>query len=172
MTNRSVHSNLVRWLAQLTGVTVIKSEQGTDRPAKPYLMVKLMRFGMLRDHHEDIEYTGGQHGPSDPPESYPPVTATPIMEGEWDFSIHAYDENDPSELLMRLYGASKLPQIMEPLFPTLVISGISQIRDIPEFVKNEWEKRAQVDLSLRGMVNYGFELDVIEQAQINVERES
>lgn len=172
MTNRSTHSALVRWLAQLTGVTVIKSEQGTDRPAKPYIMVKFMRFNTLRDHEENIEYSGGEHAPHDPPEAYPPVTATPIMEGEWDFSVHAYDENDPSELLMPLYGASKLSQIMEPLFPTLVISGISQIRDIPEFVNNEWEKRAQVDLSLRGMANYGFELDVIEQAQINVERES
>lgn len=171
MTNRSIHSNLVRWLAQLTGVNVIKSHQGEDRPALPYIMVNFVRFNVLRDHEEYIECTGGEHAPG-APGPYDPVTATPIMEGEWDFSIHAYHATDPTELLMPIYGASKLSQIMEPLFPTMVISGISQIRHLPEFINNEWEMRAQVDLSIRGMANYGFELDVIEQAQINVERES
>lgn len=175
MTNssRTNSSNLVRWLSGLLGVTVIKAYQDEDRPALPYVMVNLLRVDTVRVHPENIEYEGGEHAPDAVP-PYPPVTATPVFEGEWDFSLHAYAEkpNDPTDILLPLKSAAALPQIMEPLFPDLVISDISQIRHVPDFIENRWEMRAQCDFSLRGMLLHGFEIDVVEQAQINVERET
>jgi hypothetical protein len=66
-------------------------------------------------------------------------------------------------MLRPLRAAEKLLQITEPLFPAVNVHGVSQIRNVPEYVNEKYEPRAQMDLYIRGLVRDGFVIDVIEQ---------
>lgn len=169
MTDRDVHSALVRWLAAITGLGVIKDHQGEDRPAQPYIMVNMLGSAPLRDRPAMTEYQHGDTGDMGTADVYPPVTATPVIEVEWRFSVHAYGEH-PTDILRPIRSAMHLAQKQEPLLPSLVIHDISQIRNVPDWINEKWEPRGQMDLFLRGFTRDGFEIDVIEEAPFDIAR--
>lgn len=169
MTNEAVHSAVVRWLASLTAKTVIKSHPGGKAPSLPYVMVNMTGFFEVREHPQDIEYEEADTGEMDTGDQFPPVTATPIIEAEWRFSVHAYGSS-PTDILRPIVSAVKLAQIMEPLMPGLVIHEISQIRSVPDWINEQWQPRAQMDFNVRGLIKDGHVIDVIEEAPFDIER--
>lgn len=168
MTDDQVHGALVRWLAKVTGRTVIKSHQSEDAPALSYLMVNLLNVKEVREHAQDLEYVEASTGDMSTGDEYPPVTATPVIESEWHFSAHAYGPS-PTSILRRVASAAHITQAMEPLFPTLVIHDVSAIRHVPDFINNAWEPRAQMDIFVRGMTRDGHDFLIVEEAPVTVE---
>ena len=91
MSSRGVHSAFVRWIAQATGLTVIKDNQDARRPQKPYIMANLIQSGALRTHFRAIAYA----------EADEQVTATPMLPWYWRFSVHSYSDGpeEPGDVL-------------------------------------------------------------------------
>lgn len=168
MTDDEVYGAFVRWLATVTGRTVIQAHQSEDAPALPYLMANLLNVREVREHAHDVEYVEASTGDMSTADDYPPVTATPVIESEWHFSTHAYGAN-PTSLLRRVASAAHITQPMEPMFPTLVIHDVSKIRHVPEFISNAWEPRAQMDIYVRGLTRDGHEFLIVEEAPVTVE---
>lgn len=167
MTNDEVHSALVRWLALLTGAIVIKAHQSGPVPALPYIMVNMMGVYELHEREMDVEFVEADEPL--PGDDLPLITATPVLEAEWRFSVHSYGPA-PTDLLRPLVSASKLAQATEPLMPGLVLHGVSQIRNVPDWINNQWQPRGQADVSLRGLIRDGHIIDVIEETTFVTER--
>lgn len=166
MTNEQVHSALVRWLATLTALKVIKDHQSGQAPALPYIMVNMTGMFEVRENAMDIEFSEG----IDPPGAdLPPITATPVIEAEWRFSVHSYGPA-PTDILRKIVSATKLAQVMEPLMPGLIIHEVSQIRNVPDWINNGWQPRGQIDVIVRGLTRDGHVIDVIEETTFEIER--
>lgn len=166
MTNEQVWSSIVRWIKARTGVTTIKSHEGGAAPAVPYIMVNLLGVFEIRENAMDIEYSEG----ADPPGAdLPPITAKPVIEAEWRFSVHAYGPT-PSDRLRPIVSAVKLAQIQEPLMPGLIVHEISQVRNVPDWINNQWQPRAQMDFNVRGLTKDGHVIDVIEETSFDIDR--
>ena len=163
MTDKEVHSALVRWLSAATGQKFIKADQGGDRLSLPYGMVNLTGTAEVRTHAQNVEFSEDEDSER--------VMARPVIETEWRFSLHAYGE-DPTSVLRPIRSAFEMAQAHEPLMPGLVIHEISQIRDVPEMVGERREPRAQMDLMLRGLVRDGVLVDTIETYSFAFEREA
>ena len=159
MTDDQVHTALAGWLSGITGLTVIKAYQEGDRPALPYVMVNFTGSVRVREWSQDIEYDEDTAG----------ITATPPIETEWRFSVHAFGPN-PTDILRPIRSAAQLAQKNEALFPALVIHDCSQVRNVPELVNEKWEPRAQMKMALRGLTRDGFLVDVIEKAPFDFDR--
>lgn len=159
MTDRDTHSQVVRWVAAVTGTQTIKSHQSGTAPTLPYIMVNMTGSEEVRVHEQTIEYAN--QGPD--------VKATPVIEMEWRFSVHAYGTS-PTDILRPIRSAMKLSQVMEPILPSLIVHEISQIRSVPDWINNQWQPRAQMDVFVRGLTRDGYVLDVIEKTEINFER--
>lgn len=168
-TNREAHSAVVRWIATTTGVTTIKDHEGGKAPSLPYVMVNMTGMFEVREHPQDIEYEDADTGEMDTGDDFPAVTATPIIEAEWRFSIHAYGQS-PTDILRPIVSAVKLAQITEPLMPGLIIHEISQIRSVPDWINEKWQPRAQMDINVRGLIKDGHVIDVIAEAPLDIDR--
>ena len=165
MTDADVHTALTRWIASVTGLVTMQAYQNIKEPALPYIMVNMMGTAEVHDRPSDIDY---QETETENSEGELEVLATPIIDGEWRFSVHAYGSS-PTSYLRKLKTAAKLNQKQEPLFPNLVIHELSQIRHVPEWIKNAWQPRAQIDVIVRGVVADGYVVDVIDQAPVTIE---
>ncbi|MBX4889773.1 phage neck terminator protein [Rhizobium bangladeshense] len=166
MTNDEVWSAVVRWIASVSGVTVIRSHEGAKAPALPYVMANFTGMAQVRAHEQLIEYTPtGQTTPENKPE----ISAAPVIEAEWRFSVHAYG-SEPTGILRPIVSASKVAQAMEPMFSALVIHDVSQIRNVPDWINNGWEPRAQLDLIVRGVTRDGFIVDTIDETSFDIAR--
>lgn len=166
MTDDEIHSALVRWLAALLGVTVIKDHQGGTRPPQPYVVANFTGSAEVRQHPQIVEYTDTGVPNS---EGENEISAAPVLEVEWRFSVHAYGAQ-PTGWLRPVRSAVQLAQRQEPLLPGLVIHEISQIRSVPDWVNNAWEPRAQMDVVVRGLTRDGLVIDVIDQTSFEFER--
>lgn len=166
MTDDQVHSAVVRWIASTAVVVAIKSHQSGQSPALPYAMVNMTGTAAVREHEQGVEYTD-TGVPNISGENK--ISAAPVIETEWRFSVHAYGAN-PTGVLRPVVSAAKLSQIMEPMFPGLVVHEISQIRNVPDWIDSRWEPRAQMDLIIRGLTRDGFVIDVIDETTFNIER--
>lgn len=165
-TNAQVWSAVVRWVEGLTSVNTIKAHQGGKAPALPYIMVNMTGMFEVREHAQEIAYSEG----SDPPgPDLPLITATPVIEAEWRFSVHAYGPS-PTDTLRPVVSAVKLAQMQEPLMPGLIIHEISQIRNVPDWINEQWQPRAQMDINVRGLIKDGHVIDVIEEAPLDIDR--
>lgn len=166
LTNDQVHSSVVRWLTAITARTVIKDHQGGKSPALPYIMVNMTGMFEVREQAMDIEYSEGADpvGPD-----LPPITATPVIEAEWRFSVHSYGPA-PTDILRPIVSATKLAQKQEPLMPGLIIHEVSQIRNVPDWINNEWQPRGQMDFIVRGLTRDGHVIDVIDETTFTTER--
>lgn len=164
MTDDGVHSALVRWLNSLTGATTIKAYQSGPAPAEPYIAVNLTGTVAVRQWAQQTEYEEAQ---PDTSEQYGEVTAFPLIETEWRFSVHAYGPK-PTDILRPVRAAYQLLQRHEPMLPNLVIHEISQIRNVPDWLEERWVPRAQMDIILRGITRDGLVIDVIETGKISI----
>lgn len=160
MKDTEIQSALVRWLAGITGKTAIKAHQEGAAPALPYLMVNLLTVSEVRGNAQFDDWDEDAAGE---------VTAAPQIETEWHFSIHAYGSS-PTDILRPVRAAAQLAQMNEPLMPGLVVHELSMIRNVPDIVNTKWQPRAQMDLFLRGIVQDGFVVDVIEHFSFTHER--
>ena len=167
MTNDEVWSAVVRWVKAKTGKITIKSHQSGPAPALPYAMVNMTGAVEVRRHEQKIENEDADTGDMDTGDVYPPVTATPVIEMEWRFSVHGYGE-DPTDVLRPIVSAMKLTQAMEPMFPTLTVHEISQIRNVPDWINEQWQPRAQMDLIVRGIIRDGHVVDVIQEYSLDI----
>lgn len=158
MTDDQVTASLVRWIAAITGKTVIQSYQGGDAPTLPYIMVNPTGTAEVRKWAQEDVYTDTGVPNS---EGKNKILATPVVEVEFRFSVHAYGPS-PTDALRPIRTAFHLTQMNEPLMPGLIPHEISQIRDVPDWINNRWEPRAQMDVFLRGLVKDGFVIDTIE----------
>lgn len=159
MTDDQVITALVRWLAALTGTGAIRMHESGPVPELPYIAVNLTGTAEVREHAADIEFADVSTD----------VVARPVVETEWRFSVHAYGGESPTDILRPIRSAVQLAQRLEPLMPTLVIHEVSQIRDVPDWINNAWEPRAQMDVFVRGLTRDGFVIDVIEQTSVTAE---
>lgn len=146
-------------MKSVTGITTIKAYESGTAPTTPYNMVNMLGTRDIRAHEQVIEYA----------DQGADVKATPVIEVEWSFSVHAYGAN-PTDNLRGIRSAAKLSQVMEPMLPSLIVHDVSQIRNVPDWINNQWQPRAQLDLFVRGLTRDGFLLDVIEQTEFNFER--
>lgn len=167
MTDDQVHSALVRWLRGLTDVTVIKTHQSGPAPAAPYIAVNMTATRQIRQYAQNVEYEESDTSEMDTADESPPVTATPVIEVEWQFSCHAYGQQ-PTGILRPVRSAIQIAQAQEPMLPNLVIHECSQIRNVPDWINESWEPRAQIDIFVRGLTrDGGFAVDVIEEAPLD-----
>jgi hypothetical protein len=164
MTNDEVHSAVVRWVAAKTGSTTIKSHQSVAEPALPYVMVNMIGAVQLRDHEIDVEYIETDDLNTSGKKIF---EAAPVIEMEWRFSVHSYGPN-PTDKLRPIISAMKLSQGMEPAYPGLIIHEASQIRNVPDWVNNEWQPRGQLDLAVRGIIRDAFDVDVIDEYSLDL----
>lgn len=169
-TDHVLMTALQRWLKAVTGgMEVIFANQDGPRPPLPYLMVNLLGDRAIRIHEQAVEYFADPAGTSNPPPNpsqgpLPDVIARSLIEREWHFSIHSFGPY-PTQVLRRLDAASRLAQITEPLFPSVTIHELSRIRDVPEYVNEKWEERANVDMFLRAVTRDEFAINVIGVTQ-------
>ena len=148
-----VWDSLNAWVANVTGLLAIRVWQGGPQPIRPYLTTNMVSLHPVRDWERDWL------GEEDPTSGR--ILATPPIEMEWNFSINAYSET-PTDHLRPLISASRLTQVEEPNFPSLVIHRTSPIRNLSEWHDTDWEPRAQIDLDLRGVTLDGHLVDTIE----------
>lgn len=164
MTNDEVHSAVVRWLTTQTGKTVIKSHEGGKAPATPYVMVNMTGTAEVREWASNIEFTETDELNS---EGEKIVEAAPVIEMEWRFSVHSYGDN-PTDILRPVASAMKLSQVMEPLLPGLLIHEVSQIRNVPDWINNQWQPRGQMDLIVRGIIRDASNVDTIDDYSFDI----
>lgn len=151
-----VWSDFNAWIAAKTGLLTIRQWAGGDEPALPYMVTNLMGSQPVRKWMQDL------FGEEDAESGR--ILATPVIEMEWHFSVHAYGEA-PTGFLRPLYAAAQLTQVEEPDFPALVIHQCSQIRNLSEWRNHDWEPRAQMDIDLRGLTADGHLIDTIETTE-------
>ncbi len=166
MTNDQVHTALNQWIRTKTGnTTVIKANQGGTAPALPYIMTNFTGSAEVRQHHADVEFTETNVENS---EGELIVTAAPVIEMEWRFSVHAYGTS-PTDRLRPIVSAMKMLQPQEPLIPGLHVHEISQIRNVPDWISNAWQPRAQMDLFVRGIIRDSVgTVDVIDEYSFDI----
>ena len=160
MRDFDVQGELVKWIAAQTKVLTIRAHQGGEQPPEPYIMVNFTTSREVNRWHSHIEFTDQRT--EDNPEGR--VLAAPVIEVEWQFSVHAYG-NAPTDILRPLKAAAKMQQAEEPLLPLLTIHEMSQIRNVPDWDGTQWEPRAQVDVFVRGRVRDAVVVDAIDQIE-------
>lgn len=158
MTDVEVQESLIRWLNTLTGLTVIKSRQGINRPEKPYLMVEQVSVTELSRDAEQDRFSELDTLNS---EGLNEISVTPLFELEWTMFVFAYGEGQ-SSTLRRVKSAEKLNQHLESLHP-LTIHETGVVNAVPEFVNNKWEDRFQMNVRVRGVADDEFTIDTIEE---------
>lgn len=168
MTNDQVHTALNQWIRSKTGnTTVIKAHQGGTAPALPYIMTNFTGSAEVRRHHITVEFTD-TGVPNSEGENI--ITAAPVIEMEWRFSVHAYGTS-PTDRLRPIVSAMKMLQPMEPLIQGIHVHEISQIRNVPDWINNAWQPRAQMDLFVRGIIRDSVgTVDVIDQYSFDIAR--
>lgn len=167
MTNDQVHTALNQWIRSKTGNgTIIKAHQGGTAPALPYIMTNFLGSDPVRRHEIQIEFTD-TGTPNSEGENI--VTAAPVIEMEWRFSVHAYGTN-PTDRLRPIVSAMKMLQPMEALGAQgLHVHEISQIRNVPDWINNAWQPRAQMDLFVRGIIRDSVgTVDVIDEYSFDI----
>ena len=165
MTDDQVISGLVRYLAALTGLRVIRTHESGKAPALPYLAVNFTGSAVVRQHEAATEYTN-THIPNSAGKDT--IKAVPVTEMEWRFSVHSYG-SEPSAPLRRVVAAQRVNHPLEATLPGLVIHDHSTVRSVPDWINNAWEPRAQIDLFVRGITRDDFTIDVIDQASFDTQ---
>lgn len=171
-TDNEIWEALTKRIRIITGLTAVRTEESGERPATPFISVSFLGSRPLRDNPRGFEY--------DPPDrdddeadtggNLPDVTATPLIDTEWHFSVWAYGSDTPSMLLRPLRSAAELSQVMEPIYPYLSVMPVERIRNLAEVVNERYEMRAQCDIFLHGVTQDGFVIDTIDATPFTVNR--
>lgn len=167
MTNDQVHTAVNQWIRSKTGNgTIIKAHQGGTAPTGNYIMTNFLGAVEVRQREITIDYTETDQENS---EGELIVTAAPVIEMEWRFSVHAYGTS-PTDRLRPIVSAMKMLQPMEALGAQgLHVHEISQIRNVPDWINNAWQPRAQMDLFVRGIIRDSVgTVDVIDEYSLDI----
>ena len=167
MTNDQVHTALNQWIRSKTGNgTIIKAHQGGTAPTGNYIMTNFTGSAEVRRNNITVEFTDTGVENS---EGENVITAAPVIEYEWRFSVHAYGTS-PTDRLRPIVSAMKMLQPMEALgVQGLHVHEISQIRNVPDWINNTWQPRAQMDLFVRGIIRDSVgTVDVIDEYSFDI----
>ena len=156
MTDDEIWSAVNAWIGATTGLLSIRQWQSGPTPVLPYVVTNLISSIPVRSWEQ--RFVAEEDAESER------VLARPVVEMEWNFSIHAFGES-PMNILRPLIAASKLSQVEEPLFPALVIASTSIVRNLSAWHNEDWEPRAQMDMDWRGLTLDGHLIDTIETAE-------
>ena len=168
MTEREIHSQIVRWCELVTGLNTIKSHSNKKRPSGEYLMVNFLTGPAdVRQFVADIEYedTGIPNS-----EGNNEINAIPVIESEWKFSISSYRGDDPMRPIRLLRSRSKIQGPQQGIDPLLNIHDMGIPNNVPELINNRWEKRAHVMIYVRAYTRDGFLIDVIDEVPVTYQR--
>src|SRR6185369_12260523 len=138
MTDDEIWSAVVQWIAGITGVPTIRSRAGGPEPAARYIAVNFLGSIAVRDHEQTITYTDALV--TLPGDDFPLVTAAPIIETEWRFSVHGYG-SDASSLLNPIKSAARITQASEPLEPEFALFVEGDVKVLPEIINAVWQDR-------------------------------
>lgn len=161
MTEAEIFDRLRPWVMAATGLPeVIADHPGAPRPSLPYGMINIIRSGPVHEHAFDRRFAPNPAHEDDG--DLQPVLERPQVEWEWMASINAYATDAGDRLRgLRMWIASPGA---EALLSPLVVASASEIRRLPELVGERWEGRAQMDMTIRGLVAADVPIDVIEEA--------
>ena len=168
--NVDVHDAVTRFIKDATGVLTIQAYQDEARPARPYFMVNLINLYELREHHVDMEYRESDSLNS---EGQREVFAAPVIETEWEFSIH-YFGNELSAMaeFRKLRSLAKIPGPNQNLGRLITLYDIDRrIVHVPEFINKRWEPRSNTKISIRGYTRDEVLIDVIDKAPFNLNKD-
>lgn len=161
MKDSEAHSAIVQWLTKTTGIQWIKGQQSGTQPPEPYGMVNLTGTNEVRTHPR------GQETITKDGDIYMIMT----IEIEWRFSCHVYGD-DASSTLRLAQAATHIIQGDGALPPALITHETSQIRDLPDYINEAWQKHAQMDLIVRGLTHsQPIAIDVVETFKFNLGRQ-
>ena len=109
MSDEEVLAIAVQWIAQATGLVVIRAHESGDRPPRPYVMVNPIGSDDVRDLPQNIEYTETEELNS---EGEFQIETHGTFENEWELSIHSFGDDSVSplrkiKLLYRTPGQQK-----------------------------------------------------------------
>ena len=158
MTEKEVRDKLLRWLADVMGTKVIQSFQGGKPPAEPYGVLNLMLSGPAHPHPTEWEFPSEGEGEDEV------IRQAPVFEWFWRFSVNVYG-GEGSTVLRRIRTAQHVPTAYAPLHP-LVLSEVTDARNVPELVNEEFRPRAVCEVEVRGIVRDGLVIDVVEEARV------
>ncbi|RIY00212.1 hypothetical protein D3218_13080 [Aureimonas flava] len=157
MTEDDVADRLWQWLTELLDTTVIHAFQGAQAPAEPYIVLNLTLAGSVRANQADWEFTSTGTGADEV------WRQAPVLEWFWRFSLNCYGAGGAT-ILRQLRSAQHVPTVLASLAP-LSLFEVSDVRNVPELVNEEYVPRAQVDIELRGILRDGFVVDVVDTTE-------
>lgn len=165
MKQQEVEDRLRNWLLPKlpNSIDVIFDHQSQTRPTGNYCMLNLTNVERIQMPlgFEYSDNTGPNAGGTEP-------SFNKLLCGEWEwtFSFNAYAQ-DAIDYLTAIKTATEIDHVDETGFAPLIIFSTSNIRRLPELIKEVWENRAQIDLFVRGIVNTeGVFVDSIEEVNV------
>jgi len=163
MTDQEIWGEAVKWVSEITGLTVIKSRQSGARPSQPYMMVDLVGVEDIRQFPANVSFEETDTLNS---EGEKEVLARPLVESEWTFLLFSYGD-EPMAPLGRLKRAMHIREAVQSLHGQgVVIHDTGRINSIPEEIGGRWEPRAQMNLFLRRVEpGDGFIIETVDQLQ-------
>lgn len=176
MTNDQIYSTVVTWLERiLPTTTIMRGYQGGDY-VPGAVVIHMTGTANVRTHEQFINAVHGDTGDVATGDFYPAVMASPVIEREWRFMLTCYgDKDDATEPLRIIDAARRLagsgPALGSPLEPDFGIHDCGPIVQIGATEENGWQQQANMTLTLRGITQDAFEIDIISDIEgIRIER--
>ena len=166
MTETEVWGDVVEFLAAVTGLTVIKSHESGPRPAKPYMMVNFINLREVKEHHIDTEYVDTE---VENTEVEHIIEAVPVIESEWEFSVHSYGDS-PTTPFRKIRSIARIGGPHQGLDRLLTLFDVGRVANVPDVINNKWEPRSNAKVFIRAYTRDGFVIDVIDQAPLQLNR--
>lgn len=158
MTEDEVADHLWQWLTDMTGATVIHAHQGKAEPLEPFLVIQLLQSNALYQNRADTDYPSIGAGADEV------ISEAPVRDWFWRFSLNAYGAGG-DEILRKVKAASVILTHSRKIAP-LNIFETTRIASIPELLNEDWRRRVQMDIELRGLVRDAMPIDVAEKASV------
>ena len=158
MTEAGLFDVLRPFVAAATGLSVIEDHPGAPRPVGPYVMLNVIGSGPDQPGAYDIEFEEIEGATAEP------VAEKPALTWVWTVSVNAY-ASDAGDRLRRLTSWIASPSALLRISP-LTFGLVSPIRRLPELIDGRWEGRAQMDITVRGLVTEPVPIDVVEEASV------
>jgi hypothetical protein len=157
---------IVAWSNAIAEIMTIVAHPNAPRPAaSSYAAVNIISSGRRRKRSlGPIYYEDVVDG-----EGVDRVVQTNAEEWEWTASIGIYGVG-ALDYARRLVNSLEIGTNIIDYFTPLHVAEVSLVRRIPELVENEWENRANFDLTLHGVVLDGYLVDVVQHGEIEIIR--
>lgn len=133
---------------------VILGFGGGHRPSLPYGTLHLTSARRINRPEQRHLYDDAPAGPNSAARHEPGIE----WEMVWQFDVFGDGAED---VFSALDTVRFVPSVRQALLP-YAIHGISGARFLPEMIDNNYELRANVDITLRATVHHDTEIDLIE----------